>query len=1140
MPNVAPKSTAAGVVVVPSVASPAEKASNTADVVAVAGAESVIARVAELIDVIVAPAGMPVPLTPMPTARPRIVVRLATAALPLVVLPVMLFWVVRNVRAPVVPAVAWAESVIWVAESTDRIVVPAGMAVPVPLTSMPAASRLVVVRLVTTALFFFVVPVIAPEENEIATIAVGAVVACESVIWVAESTDEIVVPAGMPGPVASMPAASVLVEMRLVTTALSRVAWPVTAPAEKVSVTPALAAVALADRVIVRKTTFCETIVVPAGMPMPVTRIPTATPVEVVRSVTTALPLVVVPVMAPTENVSGTPEVAVALDGADSVIVPFAGSTDVIVAPSMMPEPLTSMPTLRPLVVVRLVTSISLEVVLPVMLPEEKVSDTPLAASLAACERVIVRCMGSIDRIAAPAGMPAPVTSMPTFKPLVVVRPVTARFPVVVVPVMAPAVNESGAREIVAVALSDSVIWVAESTERIVVPVGIPSPVTRMPAAKVLVEVRLVTTALSLALVPVMAPAENESATLLALAVGFAESVIWVAESTARIVVPADMPAPLTAMPAASVLVEVRLLTTALPLAVVPVIAPEEKVSDTPVIPAAGDAESVIWVASMTDRIVVPAGMPSPTTTMPTFKPLVVVRLVTKGLELLVLPVMAPEEKVSDPLLKPVMAACESVILRSAGSIARIVVPSGMPVPVTRMPAFRPLVAVTTMAAEFPGIAVPVMAPVVNESGAREMVAVALAESVIWVAESTNRILVPAGMPVPLTTMPAAKALVEMRLVTTALPLDIVPVIAPAENESATLLALAVGFAESVIWVASMTDRIVVPAGMPAPLTTMPAARVLVEVRLLTMSLPLFVVPVMAPEENESDTPVIPVSGDAESSIVRFTESTNTIVVPARMPSPATTMPALKPPVVVRSVTTSLPLVVVPVMAPEEKVSDALIKALLAAFESVIRVAELTARIVVPAGMPVPVTSMPTLRPLVVMTSMAARFSAVVVPVMAPEEKASTTPVSVAVALAESVIWVAESTERIVVPGGMPVPVTTMPAAKVLVEVRPVTMALLTAVVPVTAANAKARGTPVAAAVGFAESVIWVAESTERIVVPAGMPAPVTSMPATKPLVDVRLETTGLASVVLPVMAPAEKASTTPVPVALAACDSVI
>jgi hypothetical protein len=33
----------------------------------------------------------------------------------------------------------------------------------------------------------------------------------------------------------------------------------------------------------------------------------------------------------------------------------------------------------------------------------------------------------------------------------------------------------------------------------------------------------------------------------------------------------------------------------------------------------------------------------------------------------------------------------------------------------------------------------------------------------------------------------------------------------------------------------------------------------------------------------------------------------------------------------------------------------------------------------------------------------------------------------------------------------MPVPVTTMPAAKVLVEVRLVTMALLTAVVPVTA-----------------------------------------------------------------------------------------
>jgi hypothetical protein len=45
--------------------------------------------------------------------------------------------------------------------------------------------------------------------------------------------------------------------------------------------------------------------------------------------------------------------------------------------------------------------------------------------------------------------------------------------------------------------------------------------------------------------------------------------------------------------------------------------------------------------------------------------------------------------------------------------------------------------------------------------------------------------------------MPAAKALVEVRLVTTALPLDIVPVMAPAENENATVLAVAVGLALS-------------------------------------------------------------------------------------------------------------------------------------------------------------------------------------------------------------------------------------------------------------------------------------------------------------------------------------------------------
>ena len=200
------------------------------------------------------------------------------------------------------------------------------------------------------------------------------------------------------------------------------------------------------------------------------------------------------------------------------------------------------------------------------------------------------------------------MTSMPTFRPLVVGSLVTEKPPAVVVPVMAPAVNESGARELVAVALADSVIWLAESTDAILVPLGMPVPLTTMPAAKVLVEVRLVTISLPLDIVPVMAPAENENATLLALAVGFAESVIVLfAESIETIVVPAGIPAPLTTMPAASVLVEVRLLTTALPLFVVPVIAPEEKVSDTPVLLAADPVDSVIWVAESTDTIVVPA-----------------------------------------------------------------------------------------------------------------------------------------------------------------------------------------------------------------------------------------------------------------------------------------------------------------------------------------------------------------------------------------------------------------------------------------------------------------------------------------------------------------------------------------------------
>ena len=116
------------------------------------------------------------------------------------------------------------------------------------------------VTLVTTWLLSVVVPVF-PVEKESNTPELVAEAGAVSVIWDTESTDLIVVPAGIPGPVTTMPPARVLVEGRLVTTALVIVVFPVMA----------VVAVALADRVSVLVAESMAKIVAAAGMPGPAT-----------------------------------------------------------------------------------------------------------------------------------------------------------------------------------------------------------------------------------------------------------------------------------------------------------------------------------------------------------------------------------------------------------------------------------------------------------------------------------------------------------------------------------------------------------------------------------------------------------------------------------------------------------------------------------------------------------------------------------------------------------------------------------------------------------------------------------------------------------------------------------------------------
>jgi len=131
----------------------------------------------------------------------------------------------------------------------------------------------------------------------------------------------------------------------------------------------------------------------------------------------------------------------------------------------------------------------------------------------------------------------------------------------------------------------------------------------------------------------------------------------------------------------------------------------------------------------------------------------------------------------------------------------------------------------------------------------------------------------------------------------------------------------------------------------------------------------------------------------------------------------------------------------------------------------------------------------------------------------------------------------------------MPAPVTLMPETRPVVEGRFVTALLPNVVAPVKARAEKASGTPLAEVVAEADSVMLFV-ATAAIVVPAGMPAPVTSMSLAKPTVLGR-PVISVVPLVVPVKAlgllipagtgPAENASRTPaVLVAVAAADSVI
>ena len=247
------------------------------------------------------------------------------------------------------------------------------------------------------------------------------------------------------------------------------------------------------------------------------------------------------------------------------------------------------------------------------------------------------------------------------------------------------------------------------------------------------------------------------------------------------------------------------------------------------------------------ERIVVPSGMLLPVTVISTCRPPVsaAVRPVTVVEPATVLPLSSIAEKSSDCVRWAVVGA-ESVT--DVGVVLRIVVLSGMPGPVTGIPGSRVVVDEMPEISVVPAVEEPVRfctpAPKVS---AELPAAVAFAEIVSDVVSAglMLRMVALAGMPVPVTGIPTSSPSVEEIPVISGLPLIVVPLearaaVPNAKDEVITEATLA----DSVMLVPLLIDRIVVPTGMPEPLTPIPSLRPEVVASLVTVGVPATTVPV--------------------------------------------------------------------------------------------------------------------------------------------------------------------------------------------------------------------------------------------------------------------------------------------------------
>jgi hypothetical protein len=143
----------------------------------------------------------------------------------------------------------------------------------------------------------------------------------------------------------------------------------------------------------------------------------------------------------------------------------------------------------------------------------------------------------------------------------------------------------------------------------------------------------------------------------------------------------------------------------------------------------------------------------------------------------------------------------------------------GIPIPVTIIPVERPTVERIPVILLKPDVVVPLLSVKVRGTAAD---AVAFAVKVIWLALSTVNMVAPAGIPGPLTVVPTFKLAVEGS-VTTGERFVVVPLV--SVKVSGYRPVGAVEFAERVMSVPLTMDAIVVPAGIPVPLTAVPTIK---------------------------------------------------------------------------------------------------------------------------------------------------------------------------------------------------------------------------------------------------------------------------------------------------------------------------